>query len=161
MKPLYILLLIIAVSSISCQHKKNQHVEVITMNNTRPIKELKELVLLKGDTVAYDELAIAYLTDKYNEEYLLYSIFMANKYNYHRAYFQVYNCLTSIYEHHSVEIDDITKALAIEYLRKGVELNDPESTKYLADLYLEGKYVPKDTILGKKLEQKGRELCGF
>jgi len=42
-----------------------------------------------------------------------------------------------------------------------VELNDPESTKYLGDLYLEGRYVPKDTILGKKLEEKGRKLCGF
>jgi len=90
MKPLYILL--IAVSSISCQQKKQQQVEVITMNNTRPINELKELVLLKGDTAAYDELATAYLTDKYNEEYLLYSLVMANKYNYPRAYFQVYEC---------------------------------------------------------------------
>ena len=42
-----------------------------------------------------------------------------------------------------------------------MELNDPESIKYLGDLYLEGRYVPKDTILGKKLEEKGRKLCGF
>ena len=32
---------------------------------------------------------------------------------------------------------------------------------YMGELYLKGKYVPKDTILGKKLEEEGRKLCGF
>ena len=159
MKPLYILL--IAVSSISCQQKKQQQVEVITMNNTRPINELKELVLLKGDTAAYDELATAYLTDKYNEEYLLYSLVMANKYNYPRAYFQVYECLTSVCELRKMRIDEKTKALAIKYLKEGAELNERQSVIELGESYLEGKYVPKDTILGKTLTEKGHKLRGF
>jgi len=93
MKPIYVLVFI-SIFSISCQQKKNQAVEVITMNNTRPINELKELVLLKGDTMAYVELKTAYLNEKYKEEYLLYSIIMADKYNYPSAYYQVYDCIS-------------------------------------------------------------------
>jgi len=153
--------ILIVLFFVACKPKKEHPVEVITVNNTRPINELKELVLTKGDTVAYNELAIAYLNEDFEEEYLIYSMVMANKYNYHRAYYQVYDCLTSVFEHHAGEIDEGTKALAIEYLKKGVELRDPESTKYLGGLYLEGKYVPRDTILGRKLEAEGRKLCGF
>lgn len=160
MKPTYVLVFV-AIFLISCQQKKEQPVEVITMNNTRPINELKELVLLKGDTMAYDELKTAYLTDKYKEEYLLYSIVMANKYNYPPAFYQVYNCLTSVFEYSKLNIDERTIALAIKYLKEGVDLNERQSTKELGRLYLEGKYVPKDTILGKKLSEKGRILCGF
>jgi len=108
MKPTY-LLIFIALFSYSCKQKTTNPVQVITMNDTRPIEELKELVLLKGDTVAYDELAIAYMDGKYDEEYLVYSLIMANKYHYHRAYYKVYYCLISVFEHHSYrEIDEIT-----------------------------------------------------
>ena len=160
MKLIYILSLI-TICFFSCKQKTEKPIVVLTMNHTRPINTLKELVLSKGDTTAYNELHTAFMNEKHVEEYLLYSIIMANKYNYHRAYFQVYFCLTSVFKYDVGEMDDETKTLAIKYLKKGVELNDPESTKYLGDLYLEGKYVPKDTILGKKLEEKGRKLCGF
>jgi len=160
MKPIYVLVFI-SIFSISCQQKKNQAVEVITMNNTRPINELKELVLLKGDTMAYVELKTAYLNEKYKEEYLLYSIIMADKYNYPSAYYQVYDCLTSVFERQGRTIDKDTKALALKYLNKGVDLNECQATKELGKLYLEGKYIPKDTILGKKLSVKGRKICGF
>ncbi|MGE5436665.1 MAG: hypothetical protein ACM3O3_05505 [Syntrophothermus sp.] len=160
MRLTYILLLI-AIVFVSCKQKRERAIEVITMNNTRPINELKELVLLKGDTVAYDELETAFMNEKYKEEYLIYSMIMANKYNYPRAYFQVYYCLVSIYEHHLGTIDLETKTLALKYLRRGVELKECQSTKELGNLYLDGKYVPKDTILGRKLEEEGRKLCGF
>jgi len=128
MKPIYLLFLI-ALCSFSCKKEHEKYIEVVSMNNTRPINELKKLVLSKGDTVAYNELETAFMNEKYSEEYLLYSIVMADKYNYHRAYFHVYNCLTSVFEFNVGEIDEATKALAIKYLKKGAELNDPESTK--------------------------------
>lgn len=162
MKPVF-LLIVIFLCSLSCKQKFKHYGErVITMNQTRPINELKELVLKKGDIAAYDELSIAYLNEKYLAEYLLYSIIMADKYNYPRAYFQVYHCLTYAYKFnlHS-EFDEDTKNLALKYLKMGAELRDPESMEHLGNLYLVGKYVPKDTILGKKLEEEGRKLCGF
>ena len=39
----------------------------------------------------------------------------------------------------------------IEYLKKGAALKHEQSMHELGELYMEGKYVPKDTILGKKL----------
>jgi len=147
--------MLIIVCSFSCNPKKEQSKEVITMNNSRPINKLKELVLLKVDTLAYDELASAYLNEKYGEEYLIYSLVMANKYKYHRAYFKVYSCLTAAFNHDNGEIDEETKMLAIKYLKKGVAFSDPESLAEMGELYLEGKYFPKDTILGKKLYERG------
>lgn len=162
MKPIYSLILIVIVICFSsCKQRKEHQTKVITMNNTRPINELKELVLLKGDTAAYDELETAFLTEKYQEEYLIYSIVMADKYNYPPAYFRVYYCLTSVFENHDGVIDKETQTLAIKYLKRGVDLKECNSTKELGDLYLKGKYIPKDTILGKKLKKEGRKLCGF
>ena len=160
MRPTYILFLV-ALILISCKHKKENPIHVRTLNSTRPIKELKELVLLKGDTFAYEELWVAFMNEKYNQEYLIYSIIMADRYNYPHAYFYVYHCLTSVFEYKAGVIDEETKTLAIKYLKRGVELKDCNSTKELGDLYLEGKYVLKDTILGRKLEKEGRKLCGF
>lgn len=137
--------------------RNNERVATITGNNTRPIDELKSLVWLKGDTTAYNELYIAYLDEEYDEEYLVYSLYMANKYNYPPAYFFVYDCLTSIYENHPTgKIDEKTKKLALSYLKKGVELGDYNSKIAMGLLYMHGKYVPKDTVLGKKLYDEGR-----
>jgi len=148
--------------AVACKHKdKQSNVEVITMNDTRPINDLKELVLKKGDTVAYDELHIAYLNEEHSQEYLLYSIVMANKYNHPQANCRVYYCLTDIFKDNDLEIDKETMALAIKYLKRGAEQNDGESLKRLGELYLDGKYLPKDTILGKKLYENGRKLVGF
>jgi len=162
MKRIYYIIfaiLVITVGLFTFYHinsDKQVLVESVSMNNTRPIQELKKLVLSKGDTIAYKELRIAYLNvDYYEQEYLLYSIIMADKYNYPKAYYYVYMCLTSIFEwHHYGKIDERTKKLALKYLKEGAELNDGESTNELSKLYFEGKYVVKDSILGKKLENK-------
>jgi len=163
MKRIYyiiIAILVITVGLFTIFHfssDKQVLVKSVSMNNTRPIKELKKLVLSKGDTIAYKELSIAYINVRYyEEEFLLYSIIMADKYNFPKAYYYVYKCLTSIFEFHQYtgKIDEKTKKLALKYLKEGVELNDGESTHVLSELYLEGKYVPKDTILGKKLAEK-------
>jgi TPR repeat protein len=155
-----IIILIIIIIAL-CRQREESGIEVITMNHTRPINELKELVLTKGDTAAYDELAIAFMNEKYYEEYLIYSILMANKYHYPRAYFYVYFCLAFQLEYDVKSLDEETIALAIRYLKKAVELQDCSATVILSELYMKGKYVQKDTILGKKLDEKSRKLCGF
>lgn len=141
MKPIY-LLIVILLCSFSCKQKFKHYGErVITMNQTRPINELKELVLLKGDSLAYEELWVAFMNEKFNQEYLIYSIVMADRYNYPHAYYYVYYCLTSVSEYKAGVIDEETKMLAIKYLKRGVDLKDCNSTKELGDLYLDGKYV--------------------
>lgn len=138
-----------------------KNMEVVTMNNTRPINELKRLVIQKGDTAAYDELVVATLSEEpYRQEFLLYSIIMANKYKYAPANYYVYNCLSSICELNKSKekIDDRTKDLALDYLERGVALNEYHSLEEMGRLYMDGKYVKKDTLRGKKLLAKKASL---
>jgi len=155
----YITLFILFVSiiTLSCTKKVDQKSEVITINNTRPINELKDLVLKKGDTIAYDELGTAFLNEKHEEEYLVYSLIMANKYKYKSAYYYVYDCLLLPFDRDKIEVDEKTKALALEYLLKGVELNEHQAMSALGDLYMTGTYVPKDTLKGQSLIHKSWE----
>ena len=151
----------IAFTLLSCNRKNESVDEKIVINETRPISELKNLVLSCGDTLAYKELEIAFIHEKWPGELLLYSIYMANKYQFPRAYFDVYYYTFNTYMDSLGIIDDDANKLAIEYLKKGAELKDPQSIRELGLLYIDGKYIEKDSIKGKKLEKLGRKLCGF
>ena len=154
---LYFIGVIITISLFSCKQKP---VEVITMNNSRPIEELKQLVL-KGDTAAFDDLVVAFMDKGHEEENLVYAIFMAHRYNYPPAYFDVYSCLKIVSESYGRKMDKKTKELAIEYLKKAAELKNCSAMIALRSMYREGEYVPKDTIMSKKLEEESKKLCGF
>lgn len=154
---LYFMGVVITIGLFSCKQKP---VEVTSMNNTRPIEELRQLVL-KGDTAAYKELGYADIESGHHEEKLIYAIFMANRYNYPPAYFDVYCYLADISESYGRTMDEKTREMAIRYLKKGVELKDCSALGLLSELYEEGKYVPKDTIKSRKLREESKKLCGF
>jgi|GEM_PF-5173377 len=130
----------------------------ITFNDTGySIEELKQRIITKGDTSAYKNLRIEYLDRQYyDDEILFYSIVMSNKYCYSPAFLDVYFHLTSIYEHNNKigKIDNRTIKMALDFLNKGVELNDYDAICKLRDLYLEGRYVTKDTIMAKMLSAR-------
>ena len=130
----------------------------ISFNDTGySIEELKQRIITKGDTSAYKNLRIEYLDRKfYDDEILFYSIIMSNKYCYPPAFFDVYFHLTSIYEHNNKigKIDNRTIKMALDFLNKGVELNDYDAICKLRDLYLEGSYVTKDSIKAKALSER-------
>ncbi|MCK9311586.1 MAG: hypothetical protein M0P26_04820 [Bacteroidales bacterium] len=133
-----------------------------SMNDFGPsIEELKKNVLTKGDTLAYEELSIRYFNVNYSKgEFLFYSIIMANKYCYPPAFFNVYRCLTEIFEHNNKvgSIDEKTKELALKYLKEGANLNEYNALNTLSTLYLNGVYVPKDTMLGNILAKRAANL---
>ena len=148
---------IITISLFSCKQKP---VEVTSMNNTRPIEELRTLVF-KGDTAAYEELGYADIESGHHEEKLVYAIFMAHRYNYPPAYFDVYSCLKLVSESYGRKMDEKTKEMAIRYLKKAVELKNCGALGELSILYEKGEYVPKDTVMSKKLAEESKKLCGF
>jgi len=78
------------------------------------VDSLTNLVLNKGDTLAYHELKTIYYIGEGPTSYFYYAIIMANKYNYKQASYDVYNILTSNTE----ILDDKTKEMANEYLLK-------------------------------------------
>lgn len=73
---------------------------------------------MKGDTTAYYQLSLDYMDSPY-DGFLYTALIMANKYNYHIAYYDVYDILTQKYG--LQELDEKTKELAIDYLRKGAQ----------------------------------------
>jgi len=152
-----ILILIIAFQFILYENNKPIKVEIINKKYHPEI--LKNKVLTKGDTAAYKELEFAFFDENRLDEYLIYSIIMANKYNYPLAYYNVYHYLSSFYENHEIGVfDENTKELAMKYLKKGAELNDPESIRELGDLYMKGLYLKKDTLIGKVLLERAKKI---
>lgn len=144
--------LIITLIIVSC-NKKEKSIPLNTISTSD--KDFYEnLALERGDTNAYYNLE-AYYTDYPIEGILYPALIMANKHDYHLAYLNVYEALTS--QDHKVgvseleNLDPTTKEMALHYLKKGAEKGNKECKRILGNLYLEGKYIEKDTIKGKKL----------
>lgn len=97
--------------------------------NNQPETEvslLEEKILTVGDTSSYDALRIAYL-DKSDYDFLPWALYMANKFKYRQAYFDVYysifslgciNCSIKELDEWSLKnLDEKTKVIALEYLK--------------------------------------------
>jgi len=135
-----------------CYYFYDQNKVIVIANDHPPIAMLKKMVVEKNDKSTYNELTDAYLNEQYDEEVLFYSLLMANITHYRQAYFDFYYLLKYADRSQEMKIfDNETRLLMIEYLKKGAALKHEQSMHELGELYMEGKYVPKDTILGKKL----------
>ena len=102
------------------------------------IDSIKDLVLKgKGDEDVCSYLFQEYIYVHYSQEFLLYSLIMANKFNIPSAYYFVYSDWTGIYDIHfrDEKIDERTKNIAMDYLRRGVELKDNSSIGEMEDIY--------------------------
>lgn len=80
------------------------------------MKELKKKVW-KGDDLAYRQLYIANLSNRENQ--FFWAFYMANKYNYPKAYYDVFYCLKVSYKCDDYTLNNMdkkTKEFALEYL---------------------------------------------
>lgn len=107
---------------------------VISMNDSCISEDsLKKAVLLSGDTTAYYDLSNLYLDKKYQEEFLLYAIIMANKYRYPQAYFDVFNCIMNAFFTEISSIDEQSAKLGIEYLFKAADKGHHQAKELLGE----------------------------
>lgn len=135
-----------------CDNKEKS----IPINNISLIDRdyyIKE-ALIKGDTNAYQNLNDYYMD--YPIEGILYTaLIMANKYEYHLAYLNVYEALTSQDHKKGVSelenLDKETRKMALNYLEKGAQKGNKECKYILGKHYIEGKYLKKDIKLGNQL----------
>jgi hypothetical protein len=135
---------------------------VHTCQTKTPISKLKKDVVLYGDTDAYWELKLKHMDMDLIESLLPYSLLMANKYDYPLAYFDVYNSIILLSYRNSSNhtfdfLDKKTLSLAIEYLKMGSDKGESNCMRDLGFLYMAGKYVKKDTVLGKQLIEDSRK----
>jgi hypothetical protein len=114
---------------------------------TRSLSTLKQLVLTKGDEDAYYELSMAYLDFEYPEEFLMYAMFMANRYNHAQAYFDVYNCLENIYYSDITKIDEETARLAIDYLIKASEKEHEQAQEMVKEYSVTKDIIDKKSLI--------------
>lgn len=121
MKPKLFILILLLFAFSACKEKE-KHSKERSMNDPGVSDdELKKAILSKGDTAAYQSLDIAYLDYSYKEEFLLYALVMANKYDYPQAYFDVFFCLTQTFSNNFGNIDETTATMAVDYLLKASE----------------------------------------
>lgn len=148
---------LIITSLITSCNKKEQSIPLNT-TTTSDRDYYENLALTKGDTSAYYNLETYYMD--YPIEGILYpALIMANKYDYHLAYLNVYEALTS-HDHKTKvseleDLDSTTRKMALDYLKKGAEKGNKECKKILGRHYLEGKYIEKDNVKGKRLIEEG------
>jgi TPR repeat protein len=141
------------VGLLSCGTKEEK---VFSMNQaSRPYYENKKLALEQGDTNAYHEMSIEFMDSPNDDRFLMTALFMANKHNYGPAYLDVYYCLTDYYHKaDNKELDDLdekTRQLAIKYLTDGANTGHYDCKQILGQLYMEGKYLERDTLKGREL----------
>jgi len=116
-----------------------------------PLDMLKKKVISHGNKYAYEKLYFAYFDESGKEDFILYSIIMANKYESINGYYDVYSGLITVHENGLADMNEDMRNIAIQYLKKAANLNSIRANEELGNLYIEGEYILRDTSLGKKL----------
>ena len=140
---LTILTILIVAAATGCGEESLDFLEMKSMNDIGDEVELTKLALDSGDTDAYDDLTIIYLDYEPNSGLLPISLEMANKYNYPRAYLDVYFGVkdtgwVSWDEPLENELDSTSIIFAIDYLFQGAKLGSEQCNEYVISQYLEG-----------------------
>lgn len=147
---------------IACNNK-DKEVEVSGNSSKYSDNELIQAIFTLGDTAAYNTLCMVYL-DYGSEKFLPFALIMANKYDYPKAYFDVFSCLHDIYGDTTKDLwildnlDSTTQSFALNYLKKSSSKGYFQAKDILGHYYLFGKYVEKDTVLGKQLINESESL---
>lgn len=152
---IYKILIILTLLTISCKNKKEEATPMWNASNS-DIAKWEEEALTKGDTNAYYNLSKDYMDSPY-EDFLETALTMANKYEYHLAFSDAYDCLTNVDrkfgEHELKPLNEENRKLAIDMLKRSSLKGNPECKRKLGELYIEGIYLEKDVEKGKELIQ--------
>lgn len=130
-----------------CSKSPDYSKYTVTPNYMGDVDSLAELVM-QGDSDAFDKLEIGTMNDLTGAAILRYAFTMANKYHYSKAYYYVYLHLCkseSCLSRDSInKLTPETKRLALEYLKKGMEVGEYNSVRDWNDL-VENKLIdPND-----------------
>lgn len=118
-------IIFLSIILISCSCKNNEE-EVYISYYSHPDRYIKdaEYILTRGDTAFYDSFFDSYADYDALDMMLPFAMIMANKFDYNKAYYDVYYILTNLYfnfELYNFDIDSTTQAMAKEYYTKAIE----------------------------------------
>lgn len=150
---MYIILLFI-LTSTSCKNKNEER----SMNQSLlSQKELERNIKSKGDIDSYNSLKLEYMESVNKIDFLPWALLMANKFGYQQAYFDVFwilyekQKLSEECDYSLNRLDNNDKQLALNNLIMAAKLGHLQAKEILGKYYMQGRYVIKDTILGKQL----------
>ncbi|MFB9077055.1 hypothetical protein ACFFLS_03565 [Flavobacterium procerum] len=123
---------------------------------------IKSLLVNNFDKQSYDSIV---RTDT-PEKSFIYSLLVSNKWNHAEASLEVFYSIAHLNEDNIfVDFPDLdfldseTRNLALKYLKKAADKKSPNALYILGNYYLQGKYLEKNEVLGKKL-MKEAEILG-
>lgn len=143
------LVTVILILCSCCMLAENSDKDIITITpqyTSQELDSIKKRFVEKGDHNAY----VTYFGYRGDDQELLYSFYMANKYNDSGAQYDIYQKLTSFHNDLGVEIDSATNALAISYLKRSIEQNYSSALYEMSMLLLYGIGVQQDTAAAKE-----------
>lgn len=143
----YIIMLSIVVS---CKSKTNDSHKEYRKLVIDSIYYFQDRVLEYGDTNSYHEIKSYNIDTPHYPDFMYYALIMSDKYNYTPAYYDVYYCLFNSFENPD-NLGMKLRNMAIDYLKIAARRKLPEALNDLGQLYIDGKYIKQDTILGNKL----------
>jgi hypothetical protein len=128
----------------SCNQKDNQS---FTMSQaTMSIASLKSAVINKGDTIAYYDLFNEYVDNNNESDFFYYSYIMAFKYNYAKAYTDIFFTLCKIYNVDTdsgkinlSKMDEESKTLSLECMKRASELYYLNSKNIYKSIFVQNK----------------------
>ncbi|MDQ8141012.1 hypothetical protein [Chryseobacterium sp. CFS15] len=119
--------------------------------NRKRIKKLLDNAIINGDTISYQEAYKDFIISEHSQEFLYYSIKMAKRNNYTRAYFDTYTIL-NILDKRNGYLSQSDKNEALFYLLKAYEKGDINAKYKLDELYTKkNKKIPlSSSVLNNK-----------
>lgn len=151
MKSKWIVLIIMVIALSQCTNSQsNSNIEAKDKNyiDNEYIKyrQKAKLSIETGDTNLYNEAAGYFIVKSNNKEgFYYYSLLMANKYNYSRAYLDMYMILSHPNNGKKFdELDSHTQRLAKYYLLKSLELSNDTSILEIDNVFSRSEIPSKE-----------------
>lgn len=113
----------------------NSNPYLLNYENKQKIKKLLDNAIINGDTISYQEAYKDFIVSDNSQEFLYYSIKMAKRNNYSRAYFDTYSILNLLDKKNGYVSESDNKE-ALFYLLKAFEKGDINAKYKLNDLYI-------------------------
>ncbi|EJL71485.1 hypothetical protein [Chryseobacterium populi] len=153
-----IVLSIFLLSTFSCNKKEHiiteqKNEDIVNSENNRfipndSINTLLKNALQKGDTLSYNKAYHYFAIYHYKKEFLYYSMTMANKYQYGKAYFDTHYFLRFLNHENGLETNT---NLIDYYLLRAYEVGNKDAKEVVNEKYLnKGLKVPtSESVLEK------------
>jgi TPR repeat protein len=126
---------------------KDPNPYIVNYENKERMKKMLDSAIINADTLSYQQAFKDFIVSEHSQEFLYYSIKMAKRNNYPRAYFDTYTIL-NILDKRNGYLSQSDKNEALFYLLKAYEKGDINAKYKLDNLYTKKNIkIPSSTSL--------------